>query len=166
MKISLVAACTVGDQIIGKDGQIPWRLPVDMKHFKETTMGKPVIMGRKTWESIPGKFRPLPGRQNIVVTRNKNFQAPGASIAYSFDSALSMASGDECMIIGGSEIYKAAFPLADELIMTFVIGSRFEGDAYFPAIGSEWTQISSFFREVDENNKHPCLFVTFSRKTA
>lgn len=121
--------------LIGCDGALPWRIPEDMKWFRETTMGKPCIMGRKTWESLPK--RPLPGRVNIVVSRTAGFLAENAVVVHSLDGALDGAlhvtRADEVMVIGGAEIYRAALPVAGRIYLTRVQG-RFEGDVYFPAL--------------------------------
>ncbi|MDZ4741767.1 MAG: dihydrofolate reductase [Alphaproteobacteria bacterium] len=116
--------------VIGREGALPWRIREDMAWFKETTMGKPCIMGRKTWESLPK--RPLPGRVNIVVTRTPGFVAEGAVVVHSMAAALEVADGAEIMVIGGAEIYRAALPFAGRIYLTRVHG-RFDGDVHFPA---------------------------------
>src|SRR5215472_8223759 len=116
------------DGVIGAGGTIPWRIPEDMKRFKALTMGKPLVMGRKTWDSFPKK--PLPGRTNIVITRDKSFTAPGAVVVHSFDEALARAaaeSADEIAIVGGAEIYSAALPRAGRIELTEVHG-EIQGD--------------------------------------
>jgi len=133
VRIRLVAA-VAENGVIGRDGGMPWRLSTDMKRFKATTMGKPVVMGRKTWESFPK--RPLPGRHNIVVTRDPTYAAEGASVAGSLDAALALARAEgarEACVIGGGEIYAAALPLADSLDATHIL-AEIDGDTYFPAI--------------------------------
>jgi dihydrofolate reductase len=124
-EIALVVA--VDDEgVIGNDGRIPWRIPEDMRHFKALTLGKPCIMGRKTWDSLPKK--PLPGRTNIVLTRERSFHADGAIIVHTFDDALEAASAaPEIAVIGGAEIYAMALPRADTVYLTEVHG-RFAGD--------------------------------------
>ena len=117
--------------VIGREGALPWRIREDMAWFKETTMGKPCIMGRKTWESLPK--RPLPGRVNIVVTRTPGFVAEGAIVVHSMSAALEVGDGAEIMVIGGAEIYRAALPFAGRIYLTRVHG-RFDGDVHFPAI--------------------------------
>jgi dihydrofolate reductase len=127
--ISLVLAMA-DNGVIGKGGALPWRIADDMKHFKALTIGKPCIMGRKTWESLPKK--PLPGRVNIVVTRDGNFHAEGALVAHTFDDAIAQAGvAEEICIIGGAEIYKAALPRAGIVHLTQVHGI-FEGDTHMP----------------------------------
>ncbi|MDE2111437.1 MAG: dihydrofolate reductase [Alphaproteobacteria bacterium] len=132
MTISLILA-RADNGVIGSKGALPWRLPDDMRRFKALTMGKPCIMGRKTWESLPK--RPLPGRTNIVVTRNAAFAAEGAAVAQSFDAALAIARKEnpsEIMVIGGAEIYAAALPRAGRIHLT-EIHAVFDGDARMPA---------------------------------
>jgi len=125
--------------VIGKDGTLPWRIPEDMKWFREITMGKPCIMGRKTWESLPKK--PLPGRINIVVTRDPGYRAEGASVATSFDEAVAAAmreGPDEIAILGGAQIYVEAMKRADRIYLTRV-RKAFDGDVVFPRIDThEW----------------------------
>jgi dihydrofolate reductase len=127
--------------VIGRDGTLPWRIPEDMKWFRERTAGRPLVMGRKTWESFPK--RPLPGRTNIVVTRDKVFRAEGAVVVNSLDAALDVASGEqpeEIMIIGGAEIYRAALPLAGRIYLTSVHG-EIAGDTHFPEIDrGQWAE--------------------------
>ncbi|MFC7448217.1 dihydrofolate reductase [Rhodococcus daqingensis] len=124
--------------VIGRDGAIPWRIPEDMTYFKDVTSGHPVVMGRKTWDSLPPRFRPLTGRRNIVVTRDRDWRADGAETAHSVESALALAGPGETWVIGGGEIYTAAMPFADRLFVTEVDVDT-DGDAYAPRIGAEWT---------------------------
>ncbi|HLX81338.1 MAG TPA: dihydrofolate reductase [Burkholderiales bacterium] len=129
-RIYLIAAVS-RNGIIGVDGKLPWHLPEDLKHFKNLTLGHPVIMGRRTWESLG---RPLPGRENIVISRTPGFEAPGASVAVSVEGAVALCSGEAvAFVIGGAEIYAAALPLADGLVLT-EIQKDYEGDTRFP----EW----------------------------
>ena len=128
--------------VIGKDGVMPWHLPEDLAHFKRTTLNHPVIMGRKTWDSIPPRFRPLPGRANIVVTRQAHWHAEGAQRAPDLRQALQLCeNADRIWIIGGAQIYAQALPLADEVVVT-EIDADFEGDAFAPALGSEWREVT------------------------
>ena len=143
--ISLIAALA-RNRAIGKNGQLLWHLPEDMRHFRETTRGKPVIMGRKTWESLPDAFRPLPGRHNLVVSRNPGFQAPGATLAGSLEEALRQAEltdkVDEAFVIGGAELYRQALPLASRLYLT-EIAESIEGDVFFPEVlPQDWEEVS------------------------
>ncbi len=129
--VSLVAAVARGG-VIGRDGALPWRLPEDMAHFREATLGHPVVMGRKTWDSLPERFRPLPDRRNVVVTRNPTWMADGAERTGSLEEALTLVAGAERVsIIGGGEIFAAALPLADELLLT-EIELDVDGDVSFP----------------------------------
>ena len=126
--VFLVAA-VAANGVIGADGKLPWRLPEDLKHFKALTLGHPVIMGRKTWESLG---RPLPGRENIVVTRSAGYDAPGASVAASLEAALALCAGEPVVyVIGGSELYAAALLFADGLVLT-EIHRDYDGDTRFP----------------------------------
>ncbi|MBM7278658.1 dihydrofolate reductase [Gordonia rubripertincta] len=124
---------------IGRDNTIPWRVPEDMARFKEKTLGNPVIMGRKTWDSLPPRFRPLPGRTNIVVTRNADWSADGALTARTIDEALSRAEGDTVGVIGGGEIYRLAMDYATELCVTEIDVDVPGADAFAPEIGPGWT---------------------------
>jgi dihydrofolate reductase len=126
-RITLIAAMG-SNRALGLRGALPWHLPRELKHFRETTMGKAIVMGRRTWESIG---RALPGRQNIVVTRRPDFRAEGSQVAGSLEQAVAAASGDEVMIIGGGQLYAAALPHADRMILTLVDGAP-EADTWFP----------------------------------
>ena len=118
--------------VIGNDGSIPWRIPEDMRHFRELTTGHAVVMGRRTWDSLPDRFRPLPGRRNVVVTRNPDWSADGAERAGSLDEALALLdSAPQVYVIGGGQLYAEALPLADELLLT-EIDADFDGDTWFP----------------------------------
>lgn len=133
MIIALVAAVARGG-VIGRDGGLPWHLPKDMAHFREVTIGHPVVMGRRTWESLPERFRPLPGRRNVVVTGNPDWRTDGAERAASLSDALQLLAGEERVsVIGGGELFAAALPFADELLLT-EIDIGVEGDTLFP----EW----------------------------
>lgn len=143
MTISLIAA-VASNRAIGKDNQLLWQLPEDMRYFRETTRGKTVIMGRRTWESLPARFRPLPERRNIVVTRDRDYVAAGATVTHSLPAAIAAAGDDaaECFVIGGAELYRQALPLAQRLYLT-EIAQAFEGDVFFPEIQTaEWQEIS------------------------
>ena len=128
--------------VIGKDGVMPWHLPEDLKHFKRTTLNHPVIMGRRTWDSIPARFRPLPGRDNIVVTRQPDWNEIGAQRGSNLREALQKCdNAGQVWVIGGAQIYAQAMPLADELVVT-EIDADFDGDAHAPAIGPEWQEVA------------------------
>jgi dihydrofolate reductase len=126
--------------VIGKDNTLPWHLPEDLAHFKQTTLGQPVVMGRKTWESLPPKFRPLPGRTNIVVTRQTNWLAEGAVVAHSIEEAVQQYPTDsQIWVIGGAEVYVQAMPLAECAVVT-EIDADFEGDAFAPTFDASWQE--------------------------
>ncbi|SDM82813.1 dihydrofolate reductase [Polaromonas sp. JS666] len=126
--------------VIGRDNTIPWRLPEDMARLKRLTTGWPVIMGRKTWDSLPPKFRPLPGRANIVITRQAGWKEAGAETAASLPDALALcAASEEVWILGGAQIYAQAMPLAHRIEVT-EIAENIEGDAFAPTLGPEWRQ--------------------------
>ncbi|WP_137922473.1 dihydrofolate reductase [Hydrogenophaga sp. 2FB] len=148
--------------VIGKDNALPWHLPEDMAHFKRTTLGHPVIMGRKTWDSLPPRFRPLPGRLNIVVTRDANWQAEGATRATSLEDATSLCpEGADAWVIGGAQIYAAALPLAHTAEVT-EIAQDFEGDAFAPTFGPGWAEVR---RETHTAaNGLPFAFVSYARQ--
>ncbi|VWX55549.1 Dihydrofolate reductase [Burkholderiales bacterium 8X] len=142
-RINLILA-RAANGVIGHNGQMPWHLPEDMAHFRRLTGGSPVIMGRKTWESLPARFRPLPGRRNIVVTRQEQFDAPGAECAASLLDALALAEGaqpTEIFVIGGAQIYGEAEPLAHRAFVT-EIDRDYEGDAWAPVFDVSWRTTS------------------------
>ena len=139
MKLHLIYA-RAANGVIGKGNALPWRLPEDMAHFKRTTLGCPVIMGRKTWDSLPAKFRPLPGRLNIVVTRQPAWQAEGALRAGSLPEACSLCPAEsDAWVIGGADIYALATPLATSAVVT-EIEADFAGDAYAPVFDNAWKE--------------------------
>ena len=140
MKLHLIYA-RARNGVIGKDNQMPWHLPEDLAHFKRVTLGQPVIMGRKTWDSLPARFRPLPGRLNIVVTRQTSWQADGALRAESIEHAMQLCgNASDAWIMGGAEIYRQAEPLASTAVVT-EIDADFEGDAFAPELGHAWQQV-------------------------
>jgi len=158
--ISIIVAVSTNN-VIGTQGELPWRLSDDLKHFKQVTMGKPIIMGRKTWESIG---RPLPGRQNIVITRQPGFQAEGCDVVTSIDAGIA-AAGDveEIMVIGGGQIYDVALPAAERLYLTRV-HTEIEGDAFFPEIDEgEWRLVSDEQHRSDDKNEYPYSFQAYER---
>jgi dihydrofolate reductase len=162
--ISLVVAMDEKG-VIGRDGGLPWRLPDDMRWFREVTMGKPVIMGRKTYETIPARFRPLAERHNIVVTRNREYEVEGVTVVHSVEEALA-AAGDvaEIIIGGGAEIYDAFLVTADRLYITQVEG-EFTGDAYFPQFNrNEWKETYAQTHEPDEQHAHRFRWLILERK--
>jgi len=162
MKIALIAALDEG-HVIGNETGMPWHLPADLRHFKEVTMGKPLIMGRTTWETI-GK--PLPGRRNIIVTRNVGYQAPGCQVANSVDAALAIAARDEpdeVMIIGGGQLYAQTIERADRLYLT-LIQAHLTGDTRFPDYHQyTWHEISSESFKADDRNAFDLVFQVLER---
>ena len=147
---------------LGLANKLLWKLPVDMKFFRQTTMGKPILVGRKTYESFGGK--PLPGRRNIVVTRDKDYQSAGAMVVHTLEEALKQAGDvDEIMIIGGASFYQQMLPRADRLYLTYVQGT-FEADSWFPDFNlNEWRESSREFHAADDNNPYSCNFVIYDR---
>ena len=126
--------------VIGKDGVLPWHLPEDLAHFKRTTLGAPVIMGRKTWDSLPPRFRPLPGRRNVVITRDPQWQAAGAERAGTLDEAFAHCAGAPiAWVTGGAEIFRLAEPRADLAVVT-EIEADYEGDVMAPKLGPAWRE--------------------------
>ncbi|ERM84551.1 hypothetical protein P872_24340 [Rhodonellum psychrophilum GCM71 = DSM 17998] len=163
LKISIIVAKSLNN-VIGKDNQLIWRLSSDMKLFKGKTTGFPIIMGRKTYESM-GK--PLPNRISIVITRNKEYQLPeGHFVVHSLEEAIQLCISrkfDQVFIIGGAEIYQQALPLCDELLVT-EINVELQGDAFFPEIDSEiWERISEVHFQKDEKNDYDFDFVTYKK---
>lgn len=161
MTISLVVAMAE-NRVIGRDNQLPWRLPADLRHFKQITLGKPVVMGRKTYESIG---RPLPKRTNIVVTRDKNYQAPGCTVVNSICEAFTAAiAAEEIMIIGGANFYEQLLSHADRIYLT-VIHQDFEGDTYFPPlVENDWKETGREDHEADAENSYAYSFLVLERK--
>ena len=163
-RIALIAAMAA-NRVIGKGNQMPWHLPADLKHFKRLTLGKPVIMGRKTFESIGSK--PLPGRVNIVISSNEHYAPVGVVIARDLSQALSIAEGhalDEIMVIGGATIYQQAIALADRLYLTFIQLNVVGGDAFFPDLRQyKWHELNSESHTPDEANPYNYSFVTYER---
>jgi dihydrofolate reductase len=163
MRIALIAALA-RNGVIGRDNQLPWRLSADLQRFRQLTMGKPVVMGRKTWNSLG---RPLPGRRNIVVTRDTAFRAEGCEVTHSIEAALDAAAGsDEVMIIGGAELYAQTLPRADRLYLTEV-GADVVGDVHFPLIdAADWIEVERRSCRADEKNEYDFDFVVLDRRAA
>ena len=148
--------------VIGVNNQLPWRLSNDLQYFKKVTLGKPIVMGRKTYDSIG---RPLPGRTNIVVTRNQNWSVEGVQVVHSLQEALEVAGGeqaDEVMLIGGAELYRQGLALADKIYLTEVKASP-AGDAFFPDLPESWREISRQPQQADDKNDCPHDFVIYQR---
>ena len=163
MTLSIVAA-VARNGVIGREGGIPWHIPEDMTRFRALTTGHPVVMGRKTWDSLPDRFRPLPGRRNVVVTRNPVWTADGAERAASLETALELLDDLETVfVIGGASLYDQALPLADDLELTEV-DLEPEGDAFFPAWDREAFEEMSRDARVSEDGT-PFAFVTYRRRS-
>jgi len=160
-RVSLIVAMD-DNRLIGSNNGLPWHLPADLAFFKRTTMGKPIIMGRKTFESI-GK--PLPGRRNIVVTRDQNFAAEGCEVANSIDAAIDLCQhDDEIMLIGGASLYQQSFERATDLYITR-IHHCFDGDTWFPDFDeSEWKIENREYFKADHSNPYACSFIKFVRE--
>lgn len=163
MRVSLIAA-VAENGVIGRGGQLPWRLKADLQRFKELTMGHTIIMGRKTWESIG---RPLPGRRMVVITRQPGYQAEGVSVVGSIEDAFEMARSagdDEAFVIGGAEVYALALPYVDGLYLTRV-HANIDGDTTFPTIDwSDWRQTTNEPHAADEQNDHDFSFQVYERQ--
>ena len=138
------------DRVIGRDNDLPWRLREDLKHFRVTTAGDAVVMGRKQWESLPEKVRPLPGRRNVVLTRNPDYRAPGAELAANLDEALALVADEDAWICGGGQVYEEALPHADTLVVT-EIDLAVPGDTYAPEITAGWVVAEATDWQVAEN---------------
>ncbi len=161
-EVTIVAA-VAANGVIGRDGGLPWHLPEDLHHFRDLTLGAPVVMGRRTWDSLPDRFRPLPGRRNIVVTRMPTWSAPGGERAASLAAALVLAGDAPAVfVVGGASLYAEALPVADRLVLT-ELGIAPDGDTRFPA----WDR--SAFEEVERDDRvsaagTPFAFVTYRRR--
>ena len=161
MNISIIVAMA-NERVIGVNNGLPWDLPADMKHFRELTLGKPIIMGRKTYESIG---RPLPGRRNIVVSRNSELKIPGVDVVSTLDDAISMVSNvQEIMIVGGAQLYADALSKANKIYLT-KINLDIKGDSFFPQFNeSEWTVLQKDDFECNELNKIDFSFIVLEKK--
>lgn len=168
MIISLIAAADERNAI-GKGGDMPWRLPDEWRYFRDTTMGKPVVMGRKTWESLPPDRRPLPGRRNIVVTRQPDYVAEGAEVVPGVDEAVKLAStsSDEVFIIGGGQLYGYGMEIADRLYLTRVHTEVEGADAFFPDVNFlDWREVSRVEHPADEKHAFSFTQMVFERLAA
>lgn len=150
------------NRVIGRDGDLPWRLPADLAHFRRLTVGRPVIMGRKVYDSI-GK--PLPDRQNIVLTRNPAFEAPGCTVVHSPEEALEAAHDPDPMVIGGEEIYRLYLSRVTRVELTLV-HADIGGDTFFPELPGEWTETARRERAADDRNPYDLTFMTLDRAFA
>ncbi|QSP96187.1 dihydrofolate reductase [Marinobacter salinisoli] len=169
MRKALIVAMSQ-NRVIGRNNKLPWYLPGDLRYFKQATMGKPIIMGRKTWDSIG---RPLPGRMNLIITRNDDWQAPAGTVRVaSLEAALLKAGAqaqldgvDEVMIIGGGQIYAEALPQVDRMYITLV-HADVEGDAYFPEVNwDSWEEIGREDFSASDNNPYDYSFVVYQRRS-
>ncbi len=159
MSLLLIVAIAK-NRVIGYENKMPWHLPAELQYFKRITMGHPIIMGRKTFESIG---RPLPGRQNIVVSRNTGFTATGVEVTHSIDEAIALTAGADAFVIGGATLYIEALPRADKLYVTEVDATP-EGDTFFPVLNKgEWHEASRERREKDEKNIFAVDYVVLDR---
>jgi len=160
MRISAIVAMAE-NRVIGRDNQLPWRLPADLRHFKELTLGKPILMGRKTHESIG---RVLPGRRNIIMTRNRDYQAPGTERVHSLAEVFkTLLPTDELMLIGGAELYRELLPQVGRLYLTQV-HADVKGDSYFPELNpAEWKELSREEHAADAENEYPYSFMVWER---
>lgn len=160
MPLSIIVA-VAENNVIGKDNDLIWRLPADLKYFKKTTLGHPVIMGRKTFESFPGL---LPGRKNIIITRQKKYEVEGATVVGSIEKAIEICDkNDEIFIAGGAEIYKQTLNMVSKVYLTQV-HETFDGDAYFPKLDLDvWKQTKALLVRKDDKNPHDCTFMVFEK---
>jgi dihydrofolate reductase len=161
MTILSMIVAHADNRVIGKDNDMPWHLPADLAYFKKTTLGKPIIMGRKTYQSIG---RPLPGRKNIVISHDSDYKAEGIEVVGSVEAALALVNDvEEAMVIGGGAIYKHCLPVAQRLYITH-IDANINGDTYFPEYDlKEWQLAVSDVREADEKNSYPLRFNVYER---
>lgn len=159
-EIVLIAA-VARNGVIGRENGLPWRLKADLAHFKRTTLGHPIVMGRKTWESLG---RPLPGRRNIVVTRNAQYRAEGAEVFTNVDAAIAAAGDGTVCVIGGAELYRQLLERASKLVLTEV-AAEVEGDAHFPDVDRQtFIEISREQHRADADNEHDYAFVEYRRR--
>lgn len=160
-RIAIIAALA-RNRVIGRGNRLPWHLPDDLRHFKRLTLGRPIIMGRRTWESLPGL---LPDRTHLVVTRDPSYRADGAVVVGSLDEALGAAGGEEALVVGGAQLYALALPRASRLYLTLV-DAEVEGDVFFPAIDpAAWREVAREPHAADERHAYPFAFVTLERIT-
>ncbi|HJS46756.1 MAG TPA: dihydrofolate reductase [Gemmatimonadales bacterium] len=162
MRLTLVAAMTE-DRVIGRENGLPWHLPEDLRHFKRLTLGHPVVMGRRTWESVG---EPLAGRHNIVVTRQPGYAAPGAEVVASLDAALRLVRDEpEVFVVGGAELYRAALPRADRVHLTLIHTRDVPGDTRFPPFeGPEWDRTEEGRHPADARHAWPLTFLRYDRR--
>lgn len=164
MKISLIAAMTK-NRVIGKDNDLPWKLPDDMKYFQQTTKGHVVIMGRKNYDSLPPSFKPLPNRTNVILTRQQGYQADDCEVFGNLKEALEFAKSqgeEEVFVIGGGQVYKEAIAKGDRIYLT-EIHTEIEGDVYFPEMDASWTEVSRAHHLADDRHKYAFDFVVYEK---
>jgi dihydrofolate reductase len=158
-RIAIIAALA-RNRVIGRGNRLPWHLPDDLRHFKRLTLGRPIIMGRRTWESLPGL---LPHRTHVVVTRDPDYRAQGAVVVRSLEEAVAAAGGEEALVVGGAQLYALALPRASRLYLTLV-DAQVEGDAFFPEIDpAAWREVAREPHAADERHAYPFAFVTLER---
>lgn len=163
MKSIQAIVAVASDWAIGRQGDLLCHLPADMRHFKEITMGNSIVMGRKTFESFPR--RPLPGRQNIVITRNVDWQHPGVTVVHSLEDAIAAAQTDKVFIIGGAQVYEQSLPLVDVLHLTLIHARWASADAFFPALDmNEWQEVDREHHTSDNKNAYEFDFITLKRR--
>ena len=163
MKSIHAIVAVASDWAIGRQGDLLCHLPADMKHFKEVTMGNSIVMGRKTFESFPR--RPLPGRQNIVITRNADWRYPGVTVVHSLEDAIAAAETDTVFIIGGAQVYEQALPLVDVLHLTQIHARWADADVHFPALNmDEWQEVNREHHVSDHRNAYEFDFITLKRR--
>ena len=164
MSITLIVAMD-RNRVIGKQDHIPWHLATDMDHFKKTTKNHTVVMGRKTYKSIPRKFKPLPNRVNVVLTSDPSFDAPGCIVVHSIENILRISVDKELFVMGGGEIYRLLLPYANRLIVTRVETMIRDGDTFFPQIEGRWKSRLLFRHEtVDEQNDFPFSVIEYTKQ--
>jgi dihydrofolate reductase len=162
-KVITIVAAMGRNGAIGTDGALPWHLPRELRHFKETTMGKPIVMGRRTWQSIG---RALPGRQNLVITRDPSFRADGCDVVHSLTEAIARSGGTEVMIIGGGQLYREALPYADRMILTRV-DCEPAADTWFPDWdAAQWRETEIRSEHADEGNPYDYRVIELTRLPA
>ena len=159
--LSIIAALS-DNRVIGRDNRLPWHMPADLAHFKRLTMGKPIIMGRRTWESLPGL---LPHRTHVIVARDREYAAQGGLVVHSIQQALDLVGdADEMMVVGGANLYAQTLPLASRMYLT-VLHARFEGDTVFPDYDeAEWREVERESHPADERNPHAYTFLNLARR--
>jgi dihydrofolate reductase len=162
--LSLIVA-TDENKLIGNNNQLPWHLPADLAHFKNLTQNNIVVMGRKTYDSLPEQYRPLPNRKNVIISRNSSLKIADCEVFSSLETMIkAFEVKAKLMIIGGMSIYEQALPLVDKIYLT-TIHHKFTGDAFFPKLDdNEWNEIESIYNEADDNNKYAYTFSILERK--